>query len=66
MSKNRGVSVSQGFLKNIIAVDDTWVYNYDVETKAQSPQQVSKMSPRTKKARQVQSNVKVMLTVSLF
>lgn len=33
------------FLKNIISVDETWVYRYDVETKAQSSQWVSKTSP---------------------
>jgi hypothetical protein len=50
-------------LKNIITGDETWVYGYDVETKVQSSQWVSKMSLRPKKARQVRSHVKVMLTV---
>lgn len=36
---------------------------YDVETKAQSSQWRHSGSPRPKKARQVRSNVKVMLTV---
>ena len=39
------------------------VYGYDVETKVQSSQWVGQTSPRPKQARQVQSNVKVMLTV---
>jgi hypothetical protein len=51
------------FLKNIITGDETWMYGYDVETKVQSSQWVSKTSPRPKKARQVRSHVKVMLTV---
>jgi len=51
------------FLKSIITGDETWVYGYDVETKVQSLQWVSKMSPRPKKSRQVHSHVKVMLTV---
>jgi hypothetical protein len=51
------------FLKNIITGDETWVYGYDVETKVQSSQWVSKTSPRPKKACQVCSHVKVMLTV---
>jgi hypothetical protein len=51
------------FLKNIITGDEAWVYGYDVETKAQSSQWVSEGSPRPKKARQVWSNIKVMLTV---
>ena len=48
------------FLKNIVTVDETWVYAYDVETKDQYSQWVSKMSPRPRKAWQVQSSVKVM------
>ena len=51
------------FLKNIITGDEAWVYGYDVETKVQSSQWVSKTSPRPKKARQVRSHVKVILTV---
>jgi DNA-binding Lrp family transcriptional regulator len=54
------------FLKNIITGDETWVYGYDVEMKVQSSQWVSKMSPRLKKARQVRSHVKVMLTVFFY
>ena len=50
-------------LRNIITGDETWVYGYDVETKVRSSQRVSKTSPRPKKARQVRSHVKVMLTV---
>jgi transposase len=41
--------------------DETWAYGYDVETKSQSSQWVSKSSPRRKKARHVRSNVKVTL-----
>ena len=37
------------FLKNIITGDETWVYGYDVETKVQSSQWMSKTSPRPKK-----------------
>jgi len=37
------------FLKNIIIGDETWVYGYDVETKVQSSQWVSKTSSRPKK-----------------
>jgi hypothetical protein len=51
----------ENFLKNIVTGDETWVYGYDVETKTQSSQWVSETSPRSKKARQVLSNVKVML-----
>jgi len=39
------------------------VYGYDIETKAQSSQWKLPEEPRPKKARQVRSNVKVLLTV---
>jgi hypothetical protein len=48
--------------RSIITGDETWVYGHDVQTKAQSSQRVSKVSPHRKKAGQVQSNLKVMLT----
>ncbi|KAJ4435632.1 hypothetical protein ANN_18248, partial [Periplaneta americana] len=49
-----------GFLNTVITGDESWVYGYDPETKTQwkHPE-----SPRPKKARQVQSKIKVMLTV---
>ena len=50
------------FIKTIITGDETWVYGYDPETKFQSSQWKHPESPRPKKARQVRSNVKVMLT----
>ena len=53
----------ENFLSRIITGDESWVYGYDIETKVQSSQWVSQTSPRPKKARQVRSNVKVMLTV---
>ena len=57
-------NADEHFLKNIVTSDGTWVYGYAVETKAQSLQWVSTTSPRPqKKARQVWSNVKVVLTV---
>ncbi|XP_064469819.1 protein GVQW3-like [Ornithodoros turicata] len=53
----------EDFFSMIITGDESWVYGYDVETKVQSSQWVGETSPRPKKARQVRSNVKVMLTV---
>jgi hypothetical protein len=55
-------SEDENFLKRIITGDETWVYGYDVQTKMQSSQWVGKTSPRPKKAQQVKSIVKVMLT----
>ncbi|UYV61188.1 hypothetical protein LAZ67_1003762 [Cordylochernes scorpioides] len=50
-------------LQRVITADEAWVYGYDVETKAQSSQWKLPHEPRPKKARQVRSNVKVLLTV---
>jgi hypothetical protein len=40
----------ENFLKNIVPGIETWVYGYDVKTKAQALQLVSKTSPRPKKS----------------
>ncbi|UYV74404.1 hypothetical protein LAZ67_11003429 [Cordylochernes scorpioides] len=50
-------------LQRVITGDEAWVYGYDVETKTQSSQWKLPHEPRPKKARQVRSNVKVLLTV---
>ncbi|UYV78297.1 hypothetical protein LAZ67_16000889 [Cordylochernes scorpioides] len=50
-------------LQRVITGDEAWVYGYDMETKAQSSQWKLPHEPRPKKARQVWSNVKVLLTV---
>ncbi|UYV83323.1 hypothetical protein LAZ67_23000513 [Cordylochernes scorpioides] len=50
-------------LQRVIIGDEAWVYGYDVETKAQSSQWKLPHEPRPKKARQIRSNVKVLLTV---
>jgi hypothetical protein len=50
------------FLKTVITGDESWMYGYDPGTKAQSSQWKSPSSPRPKKARQVRSKVKAMLT----
>ncbi|UYV71341.1 hypothetical protein LAZ67_8002688 [Cordylochernes scorpioides] len=50
-------------LQRVITGDEAWVYGYDKETKAQSSQWMLPHEPRPKRARQVRSNVKVLLTV---
>ena len=55
------VSVDENFLKTIVTGDETWVYGYDFEIKAQSSQWVGQGSPRPKKARMSRSIMKVML-----
>jgi len=49
------------FLSYVITGDETWVYAYDPETETQSSKWKSLGSPRPKKARQVRSNIKLML-----
>ena len=57
------VNDDSDLLKRVMTGDESWVYDYDVETKAQLSQWKYTQSPRPKKARQVRSNVKVLLTV---
>lgn len=57
------VNDDPNLLQRVITGDETWVYGYDVETKAQSSTWKHSTSPRAKKARQVRSKVKVLLTV---
>jgi len=59
------VESDSNFLNTVITGDESWVYRYDPETKAQSSQWKQSSSPRPKKAWQVCSNVKVLLTVFL-
>ena len=54
------------FIKTIITGDETWVYRFDTETKFQSSQWKHLESPRPKKAQQVCSKVKVMLTCFFY
>ena len=54
-------SHDETFLSRVITGDESWVYGYDPETKRQSSQWKSPMSPRPKKARQVKSNLKSMI-----
>ena len=49
--------------KKLITSDESWVYGYDIETKAQLSKWKRPEEPRPKKARQVRLNVKVLLTV---
>ena len=49
--------------KMIITGDESWVYGYDIETKAQSFHWKRPNDPSSKKACQVRSNVKILPTV---
>ena len=51
------------FLKKLITGDESWVYSYDPEMKAQSSQWKLPGSPCLKKVWQIHSKIKTMLTV---
>jgi len=53
------------FLKKVVTGDETWVYQYDPETKRQSSQWLEKNVPRPKKARMSKSKTKLLM-VSFF
>jgi len=66
--KQRRVTICQDLLERqddilgrVITCDETWVYQYDPETKPQSAQWKTANSPRLKKFRQSKSRVKTML-----
>jgi histone-lysine N-methyltransferase SETMAR len=50
-------------LFRVITSDESWVYDYDPETKQQSTQWKMPSSPQPIKARQVRSNIKSMLII---
>ncbi|UYV65869.1 hypothetical protein LAZ67_3005764 [Cordylochernes scorpioides] len=51
------------FLDNVVTGDESWTFQYDPETKAQSSEWHTPASPRPKKARMSKSPVKTMLIV---
>ena len=51
------------FLKKVITADESWVYGYDLETKAQSSQWKSPGFPDLNKELQSRSKTKTMLPV---
>jgi len=63
--RDRAASDSS-FLGNVVTGDETWVYDYDPETRVQSSQWKSPSSPRVKKARQSRSNIKVVMIVFFY
>ena len=45
------IQSDKNFLKNVIPGDETWIFEYDPETKRQSKEWHTSASPRPKKAR---------------
>ena len=54
------------FLYQVITGDETWVFEYDPETKRQSSEWQSTESSRPKKARMSKSKMKSMVIVFFF
>ena len=52
------------FLKKVITGDESWVYGYDIATKAQLSQWKGPEEPRPRKTLQLRSKVKILFTVS--
>lgn len=57
------VEIEPDWLDNVITGDETWVFEYDPETKRQSSEWHTDQSPKPKKARMSKSKVKTMLIV---
>lgn len=51
------------FIKRIITGDETWVYEYDTQSRHQASEWRAPNEPRPKKSRRFQSKKKAMLTV---
>jgi hypothetical protein len=54
------------FFKHVITGDETWILEYDPDTKRQSLEWHTSNSPRPKKARMSKSKMKTMLICSFF
>ncbi|KMQ83968.1 histone-lysine n-methyltransferase setmar-like protein [Lasius niger] len=57
------LEIEPNFLDKVITGDESWMYEYDPETKQQSEEWHTKNSPRSKKARMSRSKVKTMIIV---
>ena len=49
------------FLQKVVAIDETWIRDFEPELKSQSSEWRGKVSPRPKKFKRAQSNVKQMI-----
>ena len=57
------LEIEPNFLHTVITGDESWVFDYDPETKQQSEEWHTKSSPHPKKARMSRSRVKIMIIV---
>ena len=57
------LEIEPNFFHKVITGDESWVFDYDPETKWQSEEWHTKISPRPKKARMSRSRVKTVIIV---
>jgi len=57
------LQIESNFLHEVITGDESWVFDYDPETKRQSEEWHTKRSPRPNKARMSRPRVKTMIIV---
>ena len=57
------LEIEPNFFDKVITGDESWVLDYDHETKRQNEEWQMKSSPRSKKARMSRSRVKTMIIV---
>lgn len=57
------VNLDPTFIGRVITGDETWVYEYDMQTSQQSSEWRFPNEPKPKKPRQSRSKIKVLLTV---
>jgi len=60
-SSSGTIQSDRNFLKIVITGDETWIFEYDPETKRQSKEWYTSASPHPKKARMSKSKIKSML-----
>jgi hypothetical protein len=58
-----GITEQPGVLEDVITCDETWIFQYDPDTKRQWMHWKTPTSPRMKKARMSKSKVKAMMIV---
>ena len=57
------LEIEPNFLHKVITGDESWLFDYDPETKRQSEEWQTKSSPRPKKARMSRSRVETIIIV---
>ena len=62
--KERFYVEDQAFMRRIVAIDETWIRDFEPELKSQSNEWRATSSPRPKEFRRVQSKIKQMMILA--